>query len=104
MHKLPRSGDSQLRLGIVAEMDASELLGAVERRIDDTVRDRDRLAEAVALLDTEIERLRSDAEVVSATDVLVRSTTRRRGDLPEVADDVMGTTVSWPSARDRSAS
>jgi hypothetical protein len=46
-------------------MDTAELLAAVERRLAETTRDRDRLTEAVAALDDEAKQLRDEAEVIS---------------------------------------
>jgi len=46
-------------------MDSAELLAAVERRLAETTRDRDRLTEAVTALDEEAHRLRDEAEVLS---------------------------------------
>jgi hypothetical protein len=46
-------------------MDTAELLAAVERRIAETTRDRERLAEAVAALDEETLQLANEAEVLA---------------------------------------
>jgi hypothetical protein len=46
-------------------MDTAELLAAVERRLAETTRDRDRLTEAVAALDDEANQLRDEAEEIS---------------------------------------
>jgi hypothetical protein len=80
-------------------MDASELLGHVERRIADTVRDRDRLAEAIVGLDAEIIRLQSDAEVVAR---LTSWFSPQRGSDDSLTPASQGnahdndTVISWP--------
>ena len=79
-------------------MDASELLVQVERRIADTTRDRDRLAEAVVALDNEIVRLHGDAAVVARLNSLFAP----QGDAAaaggnEPARAGTGTLVEWPS-------
>jgi hypothetical protein len=46
-------------------MDTAELLAAVERRLAETTRDRDRLTEAVAALDDEAHQLKDEVEMLS---------------------------------------
>jgi hypothetical protein len=78
-------------------MDASELLGEVKRRIDDAMRDRDRLTEAVGLLDGEIARLQSDAEVVARLTSWFAPQRAADEASPEAAAEIQGTAVAWPS-------
>lgn len=78
-------------------MDASELLGEVERRIDDAMRDRDRLTEAVVLLDGEIARLHSDAEVVTRLTSWFAPQRAADEASPGAAAEIQGTAVAWPS-------
>jgi hypothetical protein len=46
-------------------MDTAELLAAVERRLAEATRDRDRLTEAVAALDDEAQQLKDEVEVLT---------------------------------------
>jgi hypothetical protein len=81
-------------------MDTAELLAAVERRIAETTRDRDRLAEAVAALDDEALQLANEAEV------LARVMSRFAGHSPseDASDEASATrsesrasAIVWPS-------
>jgi hypothetical protein len=60
-------------------VDTADLLAAVERRLAETTRDRDRLTEAVDALDIEARQLKDEAEVLSrvisrfADDITARS-------------------------------
>lgn len=79
-------------------MDASELLGHVERRIADAVRDRDRLAEAVIGLDAEILRLQSDAEVVARLTSWFALQRGSDAGVPSGSEDKHQTaSILWPS-------
>jgi hypothetical protein len=106
-------------------MDTAELLAAVDRRVAETVRDRDRLLEAVAALDDEARQLQDEIEVLSriisrfageaaadegssatthegsnaTTDTGLDAATEPGSDERTAADDEVESTILWPAGR-----
>jgi hypothetical protein len=81
-------------------MDTAELLAAVDRRVAETVRDRDRLLEAVAALDDEAHQLQNEIEVL--TRIIARFagevTTESSSDERNAGDSEAETsTILWPT-------
>jgi hypothetical protein len=81
-------------------MDSGELLATLKRRIAESARDRDRLAEAVAALDDEVSSLQDEAETLAG--LILRYA---GADEPEAAPtvsapdrlDAEAFSISWPA-------
>ena len=81
-------------------MDSGELLATLERRIAESVRDRDRLAEAVAALDDEVSRLQDEAKSLAGLIARFAGADEPRTASDAPTPDNPGTepiSIAWPA-------